>query len=992
VRVTVLGPITAISSGEQVAVSTNQRLFVAVLAAHAGRIVSTDLLIETLWGDALPTNPLASLQNLVSRLRARLVGDDLGLLVTHAPGYALTLDRDSFDRLAFEHHVEVARRTADDRQAIESFDRALDLWRGIPYAEFGDVPSLRDDAARLGELCAMAREERLTRLVHIDPASAVVELDALVGAEPYRERGHALLIEALYRTGRRRDALRSYSAYRTILLDELGLDPSPAMQGLEHDILTDALDAPIESPPASPANSRGGGAAHNLPRRRTSFVGRRDSVESIGALLSEHRLLTLVGAGGAGKTTLAVESARAVVDRFDDGVWLVDLLALADGRHVAEHVAATMGITALAFDDPLTSLVDSVRDRRALVILDNCEHIVAAAAAIADALLDGTDQLRLIATSREPLRVAGETVWHVEPLGVADDDAPLSDVLASASGRVFVDRVNAADPRFQLEERDAALIRTICHRLDGIPLALELAAARVPSLGMQQVAARLDDRFALLTSNQRHASSHHHTLRSAIAWSVELLDDHDRLLLARLSVFAGGFDLDAVEAVCADDVLPAFSLGERLAALVDRSLVVTVRSGLGTRHRLLETIREYAITDLDGAALELEDRHREWCRALAREIGDGFLVNTRFWYERLRTEFPNLRAAWARSIERGDDAGALDLAASLRWAPFNTGHLYGEHRAWIERALDATRGRADDDLAFAKGLVSAGAVAGLESRPTEAIELLEEAITLLTRLGADDEIVWCRMWLGAFAADACDFGGAIEHTRQGLELAQRLRSATGIVYLANQHAENAIAAHAFLDRDGHLAEARRALTLALEESRGADIEEGKVRAENGLAIVDAATHPARSLAACRAALVEWRRLGSGNRLIISLVSAARVAVLADDHDTSVSMLVEAVDAMSSVGWRQALGRALEAAAVSAMHRGRTEDAAALLGAASARFMTPRWYVDLTERLERVGRVGRATDPVDWELRVSQGRSLGDSEVFAIVRSLSPTTA
>lgn len=987
-RVTVLGPISAVSDGEHVAVSANQRLLIAVLAAHAGRIVSTDLLIETLWGDDLPARPLGSLQNLVSRVRARLAADDLGLLATRAPGYGLVLDRGSLDRLAFEHHLDVAHATLDDRVAIDCFDAALDLWRGAPYAEFGDVPSLHDDAVRLEELCATAREERLARLVRVDPGGAVAELQALVGTVPYRERGHALLIEALARTGRRRDALGTYAAYRTMLIDELGLDPSPAMQQLEHDVLTDALD-PLHEPTTDASSGPSTRIArHNLPRRRTSFVGRTESVESIDAMLGERRLLTLVGVGGAGKTTLAVEASRAIVERFDDGVWLVDLLALADGHHLPEHVAATLGLPALAYDDPLASLVARVRDLRALVILDNCEHVVAAAATVADALLGGTEELRLIATSREPLRVAGETVWRVEPLGVADDDAPLSDVLGSASGRVFVDRINSADPRFQLEDRDATLIRTICRRLDGIPLALELAAARVPSLGMQQVADRLDDRFALLTSNQRHASAHHHTLRSAIAWSVELLDDRDRLLLARLSVFAGGFDLTAVEAVCADDTLPESSLGERLAGLVDRSLVVAVRSGRVVRHRLLETIREYAIADLGGSAPELQDRHRDWCRDLARDIGDGFLVNTRYWYDRLRAEFPNLRAAFARSIDRDDLAAARDLAASLRWAPFNTGHLYGEHRAWIERVLRATEGSRPDDLAFAKVLVSAGAVAGLESRSTDAIALLDDAVAMLTRSGADDEIVWCRMWLGAFTADAGEFAAAIEHTRQGLELAQRLGSSTGIVYLANQHAENAIAAHAHLGHGDHLADARRALALASEQARRADIEEGMVRAQNGLAIVDAATDPARSLRECRAALDAWRRLGSGNRLIISLVSASRVAILADDHESSCALLTEAVDAMAAVGWHQPLGRALEAAALVAMHRGRREDAAILLGAASTRFMTPRWYVDLAGPLAGARTAGRAADPIEWDAHVSEGLALDDAEAFALVRSLS----
>ena len=311
-RVTVLGPISAVSDGEHVAVSTNQRLLVAVLAAHAGSIVSTDLLVETLWGDALPAKPLASLQNLVSRLRARMVGDDLALLQTRPPGYGLMLDHESVDRLAFEHLLARARATTDDQLAIEAFDTALGVWGGTPYAEFGDVPSLREDAVRLEELRAMGREERLARLVRFDAGRAVAELEALVEAAPYRERGHALLMEVLHRTGRQRDALRAYGTYRSMMINELGLDPSPAMQQLERDVLANTLEAPHVDASGSTLLVSASADRHNLPRRRTSFVGRGEHVEAIGAMLVEHRLVTL-GRRAIRRRRLARRPAR--VDR-----------------------------------------------------------------------------------------------------------------------------------------------------------------------------------------------------------------------------------------------------------------------------------------------------------------------------------------------------------------------------------------------------------------------------------------------------------------------------------------------------------------------------------------------------------------------------------------------------------------------------------------------------------------------------------------------------
>lgn len=987
VNVTVLGSIAAVSGGDHVAASANQRLFIAMLAANAGQVVSADLLIESLWGDALPSRPQAALQNLVSRIRARLAGPDLDAIQTRAPGYVLAPDHASVDRIEFEQRVERARSCDDDAAAIEVYDSALELWRGMPYVEFADVPALRTDAVRLEEVRATAREERLTRMIRINPARSIAELEALVDAAPYREQGHALLMEALHRTGRQRDALRAYTRYRTLLVEELGLDPSPRMQGLERDILNDDLDGP---PPAD-VHVRAAPVAstrrNNLPRRRTSFVGRESACEAIASRLVDEQLVTLVGVGGAGKTTLAIEVARSVASRFDDGVWVVDLLALEDGGHIAGHTAAAIGLPALPREAPMTSLVDHLRGRRLLLVFDNCEHVVGAAGTLADELLTHLDDVRILATSREPLRVMGETMWHVDPLEVAPEGASLSGVLASSSGRVFVDRVNAADPRFQLEERDSALIQTICHRLDGIPLALELAAARVPSLGMQHVAERLTDRFALLATSRPTANAHHQTLRDAIAWSVDLLDDAERHLLARLSVFVGGFDLDAAETVCSDEHLDRSSIAEVLATLAERSLVVSYRVDGVVRHRLLETIREYAAADLGDRTNAVRERHRSWALRLARDVGNGFLVHTTLWYQRLRLDFSNLRSAFTWSMARGDLAEALDLAGSLRWAPFNTGHLYAEHRAWVEQALAEAADTDVDHLILARGLVSAGAVAGLEGRSTAAIDHLHQAVSMLEAIDATEEIIWCHMWLGAFAADAEDFAQAVEYTHLGLSLARDVGSTTGVVYLANQHGENNIAAAAFLHRPDFLVDARSALTLAAATSARADIEEGLVRAENGLAVLDAPNDPVTGLAACTNALTTWRRLGRGNRLIISLVSAARVAILADEHATSARWLEEAVDAISTVGWRQAVGRLLEAATVNAVHLGVPAAAAMLTGASATRFMTPRWHVDISSALEAARADGRRTDADAWDSGVDRGAAMTDDELFDVVRQL-----
>jgi tetratricopeptide (TPR) repeat protein len=323
----------------------------------------------------------------------------------------------------------------------------------------------------------------------------------------------------------------------------------------------------------------------------------------------------------------------------------------------------------------------------------------------------------------------------------------------------------------------------------------------------------------------------------------------------------------------------------------------------------------------------------------------------------------------------------------LRWAPFNTGHLYSEHRSWIEQALTAAEHADVADHVRARGIVSAGAVAGLEGRSADAIGLLQQAVDLLDDLQDDHEIIWCHMWLGAFAADNDQFADAIEHTQRGLALAHRIGSTTGTVYLANQHAENNIAAAAFLHRPECLDEARSALTLAASASQAAGIEEGLVRATNGLAILRAPTDPHASLAACQDALATWRRLGSGNRLIMSLVSASRVAILADDHETSARLLIEAIDAISAVGWTQPIGRLLEAATVLAVLDSQPETAALLTGAGAARFMTPRWYVDISVPLDAARSAAQVSAPEVWESGLQRGAGLTDDEIFDILRVL-----
>ncbi|MGE0729828.1 MAG: hypothetical protein AB7O92_21765 [Acidimicrobiia bacterium] len=728
---------------------------------------------------------------------------------------------------------------------------------------------------------------------------------------------------------------------------------------------------------------------HNLPERLTSFVGRDEDLAAVSEALTTWRLVSVVGAGGAGKTSLATEAARTLLgDRFQR-VFVVDLLTMVEGRHLPELVAAVLGLGALDADDPVRALTDALHGEPVLLVLDNCEHLVEAAAVFADALLRRTAAVRIVATSRVPLQVAGEMVYRLAPLGLPAAGVPLDAVLDSPAGRLLADRVVAADSTLTLLDSDADAIVAICERLDGLPLALELAAARAPMLGLSTVAARLDDRYGLLTRRSPAGAPHHQTLRAAIAWSADLLDERQRRLLADLAVFVGGFDLEAAESVCADSIA-SDDVGALLASLVEQSLVTVERHHGAVRYRLLETVREFARSELGQREAAVRHRHWHWARGLAASIGDGFLVHTSAWYRRLRVEFPNLRTAYQWSLEQGDAIGALDIAASLRWAPFNTGHLYAEHGEWVETALRTARREAVDGTTVARGLVASGAFAGLESRSAAAVQLLREAVHVLDAADQPGEVVWCYMWLAAFLSDLGDHAEAVGHSGRGLAVAEQTGDAAALTYLANQHGEVAMSAWLLEPAPHRFDVACEAFDVAARTAAAHGIEEGRVRAAHGAALLTATIDAEDSIRRCRDALAWWRRLGLGNRLIMGLVGSARVALLAGHHAECDALVVEAATAIGQVGWRQPLGRLLETAAVSARHTGNLPLAARLAGAADARFRTPRWYVPLDEAACLAA--ARALDPATWEREAAAGRGLTDGEVMALLRTCADRAA
>ncbi|HEV2238806.1 MAG TPA: AAA family ATPase, partial [Ktedonobacterales bacterium] len=494
-------------------------------------------------------------------------------------------------------------------------------------------------------------------------------------------------------------------------------------------------DLPADFPPLATLDRH----AHNLPIQLTSFIGREREVAEVTQLLATARLVTLTGSGGCGKTRLALRAGADALDRFDDGVWLVELAPLADPAHVTQAVATALGVPAEPGRPLLATLTEHLRARHLLLVLDNCEHLVAACAGLADALLHACPHLTILATSREPLVIEGEHSFHVPSLGLpeAGQTPTLARVAACEAARLLIERATAAQPDFALTERNATAVEQLCRRLDGIPLALELAAARVRALTVEQVAQRLDDRFHLLTGGSRKALPRQQTLRALIDWSHDLLTPAERTLFRRLAVFAGGWTLEAAEEVCSGDVVAPTDVLDLLARLVDKSLVLADEQQAAARYHLLETVRQYAGEKLleAGEAESLRDRHLTCFLALAEEAhSHSGTVEQYAWARRLAAEYDNLRTAleWSRA-QPSETELELRLAGAMMFAWLAFGHL-SAGRAALEQALARSNPHARTQ-ARARALAMAGQLAGMQMDVAAASALHSESVAIYRELG-----------------------------------------------------------------------------------------------------------------------------------------------------------------------------------------------------------------------------------------------------------------
>ncbi|WP_232660297.1 BTAD domain-containing putative transcriptional regulator [Pseudonocardia sp. TRM90224] len=647
-QIRILGPFEVRADDGSVVDVPGARLrgLLVALALRAGQVVPKATLVDWIWGEHPPADAVNALQRLVSRLRKAVPGAAVEGLTD---GYRLVVAPDAVDAVRFERLCAHAR---DDQGSlrVKWLRDALDLWRGPAMQDVGLQDSEAFDAAatRLDALRLATTEDRFDAELDLGRgADLVTELSDLVAAHPIREKLVAALMRALVAAGRNSEALQAYQRVREALADELGVDPAPELSALHVALLRGELGRREDT------------RTTNLRAELTSYVGKDADVAAVRDLVAGYRLTTLTGPGGSGKTRLATETARTLLGDLPDGVWLVELAAIGPDADVAQATLSGLGLRDALLGDvsslePVDRLVAAMRDRAMLLVLDNCEHVIESAAALAHRLLGECPRLRILATSREPLGITGEALWSVEPLALP------------AAVALLTDRAAVVRRGFAADEQTMA---RVCRALDGVPLAIELAAARLRTMSIDQLADRLADRFRVLTGGSRTALPRHRTLRAMVDWSWELLTDAERVVLRRLSVFAGGASLAAAERVCAGDLVSDHEVLDLLGSLTEKSLLVATGDG-APRYRMLGTIKEYGAERLAeaGEGEPARQAHLAWFTELAETAEPRLRRAEQLeWLATLSAEHHNITAAMRGALTAGEAHAAMRLAAAAGW-------------------------------------------------------------------------------------------------------------------------------------------------------------------------------------------------------------------------------------------------------------------------------------------------------------------------------------
>lgn len=992
-QVGVLGPARVMVDGAVADLgSAKQRRLLVALTVDAGRVVSTDRLIAALWGDTPPATALASLRTYVYRLRSCL-GDDDARLVTRPPGYVLDVADEQIDARRFEQLLTEARDDGSDPHArLERVDEALALWRGAAFAEFADEEFARAEALRLEEARRLAIEERFELLLSLGRHAEVAgELEAFVVADPLRDRARGQLMVALYRCGRQADALATYEDLRRHLDTELGLEVPAPLQALQRDILQQAssLDPPAALATVAPATTvpattvpgargpdpRSGAREaadrhlHNLPVAAGGLIGRDDDLATLEQTLAGAPVVSLVGPGGVGKSRLALDLARRRAPHHPDGVWWCELAPVDDPADVAEAVATTVGIrpgddTTAA--DAVTSLLT---DRRALLVLDNCEHVLDQVASLVRRIARTCPSVSVLATSRRPLGIEPEHVHLLRPLHVPDD----TNGDDGSALELFVERGQAVRPDLDVTtEPDRAAMREICRHLDGLPLAIELAASRLRALNPADLARRLGDRLDLLTDRQRD-TDRHRALRTTLAWSYDLLGSVEQRMFARLSVFAGPFTLEAAEAVVVGDGIAADEVLDLLTGLVDHSLVALQPGGGVARYTLLETLRTFGRERLRDRGEEAATRRRHAAYYVASAEDAAAQIRGRdeaLGVVRLDRALENLRAAHRWCIRSGEVDLALRLSASLlRYALWR---LRAEALGWAAEAAALAGARGHERYPTVAGM--AGWAAGLRGDLDQAADWARDGLDSLPDVDDPRALVPYEVQL-----HVAMWGGELDSC---LQIAARARAVTDdpvelvphyVPGLAMTYAGRAADALTWMDP-----------VQAAADRTGNPSMRALCHYTRGEALLELAPEDALSPlqhAAELAAAVD-------NRVVLGVVDVSLGSLHArhGDPHTALGSFTGIIDRLyEGRDWTH-LWTGLRALVSVLARLGHDEDATTLLGAVREADNAPPPYGDDAERLAELaegltGRLGAAA----FTSAYTQGRAMTDHDAVAFAR-------
>ena len=851
----VLGPLRVCSEGNALNLGPPaQRALLAVLLTSPNLPVSDDRLVDELWGDEPPPSAHHLVHVYVSRLRALL--DSGGRrMVRDGSGYALRIGPDELDADRFLAYVARGRalRDRDPEAADEILADAMRLWRGSPFADFPDpAPAVREHAGYLERERLEALETWFEVRLQLGRHHELVpELSEVAVQHPYDEALHVQLVLALYRCGRQAEALQTARALQVRLREELGIDAAQEVGDLYRDVLLHAPRLSLE-PPEPPSN---------LPTRLTSFVGRERELQEVAELLEATRLLTLTGPGGIGKTRLALEVARRVRAQFPGGVWWIDLAPVLDQSSVLDAVARTLGVSATAGVELGAALVRALSRRRALLLVDNCEHVVAAAAGLVASILSATSGPRVLATSRSPLGIGGERRWSVPALGLPPESGAVAALAESDAVVLFVERGRSAAPSFTLDAENADAVGEICRRLDGLSLAIEIAAARLPALAPQEIVQRLDERFAVLELSAVGEPTRHRTLEAAFDASYVLLPEEERTRFERLSTFVGPFDLDAAVAVALSDGEPSGRALTGVMALVRASLLASESDGGETRYRLLESLREYGAARLRerGAEDDARRAHADYHLNLAHEAG-AVVDRPEFaaWMSRLASCYGDLQQALAWSLAHQDRATTLRAAPALRefWYRRGDGR---EAARWAARMLEGDLGAVPPSL-LAEVHIAAG-----------------------------------------FAANvANDLPPGAAHVEEAARLARSADYTRGLIVALWGHAHIVFAS-------GELAAMRRYATeaLAICDRAGERWQRARPLTALGYASLFGSS-PGEARALFEEALPLYRELGDpGSLVIMTLVPLSEAARRQGDAETAERFATEAIEVGSGTAWEAA---------------------------------------------------------------------------------------